>query len=52
VYVPEDVKRKIVLLPDVVTVGEPVVTPVYSVVFMDRYTTPPTPAPVACPPPP
>jgi hypothetical protein len=27
VYVPEDVKVKMVLLPDVVTVGEPVVVP-------------------------
>ena len=45
-YVPEPlVHLIIVLLPDVVTVGEPVVVPVYDEVGTDNITTPEAPAP-------
>jgi hypothetical protein len=44
VYVPEDVNVRMVLVPDVVTVGEPVVVPVYSAVGKDNITTPEPPS--------
>jgi hypothetical protein len=44
VYVPDELNATIVLLPDVVTVGLPVVVPEYSPVFIERITTPEPPA--------